>query len=269
MRLGNQHRGHRRAAQRGQVDAVQPHHRCSGAPWSTRPPGVTRDRIAETDRLGGPRVPPDRHRRDHPLRRGRSREFDSLVTEIARHAIAEADVVLFLVDGQVGPLAWDEADRPRPAPQRQARRGRGQQGREGRTEVRPRTSSTASDSASPIRSAPCTASASATCWTRSSRASPSAASEKPCDCAHRDPRPPQRRQVEPAEPAGRPRGGPGQRDRRHHARLDPHRPRLARPDAAPDRHGRPAPQVARRGGRSRSSATCAPSAPWRNATSRC
>ena len=36
-------------------------------------------------------------------------EFDSVVTEIAKMAIDDADVVLFLVDGKVGPMAWDES----------------------------------------------------------------------------------------------------------------------------------------------------------------
>lgn len=34
-------------------------------------------------------------------------EFDEAVTGIARDAIGAADVVIFLVDGQVGPTAWD------------------------------------------------------------------------------------------------------------------------------------------------------------------
>ena len=36
-------------------------------------------------------------------------DFDEAVTQIARDAIEEADVVLFLVDGQTGPLDWDES----------------------------------------------------------------------------------------------------------------------------------------------------------------
>ncbi len=36
-------------------------------------------------------------------------DFDEAVTQIARDAIAEADVVLFLVDGQTGPLDWDQS----------------------------------------------------------------------------------------------------------------------------------------------------------------
>jgi GTP-binding protein len=70
--------------------------------------GVTRDRIAETTDWAG-----------HPfilLDTGgiipfgeKVSEFDAVVTEIAHHAIDESDVVLFLVDGKVGPMAWDES----------------------------------------------------------------------------------------------------------------------------------------------------------------
>ncbi|MCP4571254.1 MAG: ribosome biogenesis GTPase Der [bacterium] len=70
--------------------------------------GVTRDRIAETTDWAG-----------HPfllldtggiIPFGESgSDFDALVTEIARAAIEEADLVLFLVDAKVGPMAWDES----------------------------------------------------------------------------------------------------------------------------------------------------------------
>jgi GTP-binding protein len=70
--------------------------------------GVTRDRIAETTEWAG-----------HPfllLDTGgiipfgeMVGDFDEKVTQIAREAIQEADVVLFMVDGKVGPMAWDEA----------------------------------------------------------------------------------------------------------------------------------------------------------------
>jgi GTP-binding protein len=36
-------------------------------------------------------------------------DFDEAVTAIARDAIIEADVVIFLVDGQTGPLDWDKS----------------------------------------------------------------------------------------------------------------------------------------------------------------
>ncbi|MDD5718830.1 MAG: ribosome biogenesis GTPase Der [Candidatus Krumholzibacteria bacterium] len=71
-------------------------------------PGVTRDRLVEsTDWAGhgfyvidtGGIIP-----------YGEAvTEFDEQVTQIAREAIAQADVVLFLVDGQTGPLDWDAA----------------------------------------------------------------------------------------------------------------------------------------------------------------
>ena len=70
--------------------------------------GVTRDRIAETTEWAG-----------HPfilLDTGgiipfgdQISEFDSVVTEIARNAMDEADLVLFMVDAKVGPMAWDES----------------------------------------------------------------------------------------------------------------------------------------------------------------
>jgi len=70
--------------------------------------GVTRDRIAEiTDWAGhafqlldtGGIVPFGEE----------VSKFDSLVTEIARDAIAEADVVIFMVDGSGGLSTWDDA----------------------------------------------------------------------------------------------------------------------------------------------------------------
>ncbi|MBD3221575.1 ribosome biogenesis GTPase Der [bacterium] len=70
-------------------------------------PGVTRDRLVETaDWAGhgfylidtGGIIPYGETVSD----------FDEAVTQIARDAIAEADVVLFLVDGQTGPLDWDQ-----------------------------------------------------------------------------------------------------------------------------------------------------------------
>ncbi len=70
--------------------------------------GVTRDRIAEITDWAG-----------HPFQLldtggiipfgDTVSEFDAVVTEIARMAIEEADVVLFMVDAKVGPMAWDES----------------------------------------------------------------------------------------------------------------------------------------------------------------
>ena len=70
--------------------------------------GVTRDRIAEiTDWAGHPFMLLDT---GGIIPFGETvSDFDGVVTEIARGAIDEADVVLFLVDGKVGPMAWDES----------------------------------------------------------------------------------------------------------------------------------------------------------------
>jgi GTPase len=70
--------------------------------------GVTRDRIAEiTDWAGHPFQLLDT---GGIIPFGETvSEFDAVVTEIARMAIDEADVVLFMVDGKVGPMAWDES----------------------------------------------------------------------------------------------------------------------------------------------------------------
>jgi len=71
-------------------------------------PGVTRDRITETtDWSGHPFILLDTGG-IIPFGEGVS-VFDAAVTEIARLAIDDADVVLFLVDGKVGPMAWDES----------------------------------------------------------------------------------------------------------------------------------------------------------------
>lgn len=69
--------------------------------------GVTRDRITEiTDWAGHPFILLDTGG-IIPFGEGVS-EFDSVVTEIANQAIDDADVVLLLVDGKVGPMSWDE-----------------------------------------------------------------------------------------------------------------------------------------------------------------
>jgi len=71
-------------------------------------PGVTRDRIAEvTEWTGHPFLLLDTGG-IIPFGETVSR-FDQLVTEVAREAIAEADVILFMVDGQTGPTTWDKA----------------------------------------------------------------------------------------------------------------------------------------------------------------
>lgn len=70
--------------------------------------GVTRDRIIEqTDWAGHPFLLVDT---GGIIPFGETvSDFDQLITEIAQEAILQADVVLFLVDGQVGPTTWDEA----------------------------------------------------------------------------------------------------------------------------------------------------------------
>jgi GTP-binding protein len=70
--------------------------------------GVTRDRITETtDWAGHPFILLDT---GGIIPFGETvSEFDAVVTEIARLAIDDADVVLFLVDGKVGPMAWDQS----------------------------------------------------------------------------------------------------------------------------------------------------------------
>ncbi|MBU2500917.1 ribosome biogenesis GTPase Der [bacterium] len=70
--------------------------------------GVTRDRVAETtDWAGHPFILLDT---GGIIPFGETvSEFDAVVTEIARNAIDESDVVVFLVDGKVGPMAWDES----------------------------------------------------------------------------------------------------------------------------------------------------------------
>lgn len=70
--------------------------------------GVTRDRITETtDWAGHPFILFDTGG-IIPFGAAVS-DFDAVVTEISLHAIDDADVVLFLVDGKVGPMAWDES----------------------------------------------------------------------------------------------------------------------------------------------------------------
>jgi GTP-binding protein len=70
--------------------------------------GVTRDRITETtDWAGHPFILFDTGG-IIPFGEKVS-DFDAVVTEISRHAIDDADVVLFMVDGKVGPMAWDQS----------------------------------------------------------------------------------------------------------------------------------------------------------------
>ncbi len=70
-------------------------------------PGVTRDRIVESTDWAGHGFYLVDTGGIIPFGEAAS-EFDVQVTQIARDAFAAADVVVFLVDGQVGPMTWDE-----------------------------------------------------------------------------------------------------------------------------------------------------------------
>jgi len=70
-------------------------------------PGVTRDRLIETADWAGHGFFLIDTGGIIPFGETVS-DFDAQVTQIARDAIAAADVVVFLVDGQTGPLDWDE-----------------------------------------------------------------------------------------------------------------------------------------------------------------
>ncbi len=69
-------------------------------------PGVTRDRLIETTDWAGHGFYLVDTGGIIPFGETVS-DFDEPVTQIARDAIAAADVILFLVDGQTGPLDWD------------------------------------------------------------------------------------------------------------------------------------------------------------------
>jgi len=71
-------------------------------------PGVTRDRLGETADWAGHGFYLIDTGGIIPFGETVS-DFDEAVTQIARQAIQEADVVIFLVDGQTGPLDWDDA----------------------------------------------------------------------------------------------------------------------------------------------------------------
>ena len=169
------------------------------------------------------------------------------VQQQAREAIADADVILHVVDARAG-LGPGDAEvaallRASQAPTIVV--ANKVDGRRRRATCSP--SSTASASASRCRSAPRTASAPATCSTGSSSSAPTGRGRGGGrgDPADRDPRPPERRQVVAAQRAARLRADDRQRHRRHDARLDRHRARGRRPRADPDRHGRDPPPDAR------------------------
>lgn len=71
-------------------------------------PGVTRDRLIETSDWAGYGFYLIDTGGIIPFGETVS-DFDEAVTAIAREAIVEADVVIFLVDGQTGPLDWDQS----------------------------------------------------------------------------------------------------------------------------------------------------------------
>ncbi len=70
-------------------------------------PGVTRDRLIETAEWAGHGFYLIDTGGIIPFGESVS-DFDEQVTQIARDAIVAADVILFLVDGQTGPLDWDD-----------------------------------------------------------------------------------------------------------------------------------------------------------------
>ncbi len=71
-------------------------------------PGVTRDRLVEVTEWNGHSFLLMDTGGIIPYGEAVS-DFDRLVTEVAQEAIAEADVLLLMVDGQTGPTAWDQA----------------------------------------------------------------------------------------------------------------------------------------------------------------
>ncbi len=71
-------------------------------------PGVTRDRLVETTEWAGHAFYLVDTGGIIPYGETVS-EFDAEVTQVAREAIDAADVIIFLVDGQTGPLDWDLA----------------------------------------------------------------------------------------------------------------------------------------------------------------
>ena len=121
------------------------------------------------------------------------------IAEQARAAVEEADLVLFVVDARAGITPGDEeiAEILRAVAQAGAR-DREQDRRPGAGR-RSRSSSTGSASATRSRSPACTGTAPATCSTRSSTSCPATATRvqvRRRGDPRRDPRPPERRQVD-------------------------------------------------------------------------
>ena len=208
--------------------------------------GVTRDRITETtDWAGHPFILLDT---GGIIPFGETvSEFDAAVTEIARHAIEDADVVLFLVDAKVGPMAWDESiardlrKRGKPVVLTVNKVEKDQD----RAQVHEFHSLGLGE---PHAISALHGRGVGDLLDEVVEGFPVHEVEMPCDCKVAILGRPNVGKSSPAEHPDRPRRGPGQRDPGHHPRLHPHRPELARPHHPPDRHRRPAPQVEGAGG---------------------
>ena len=202
-------------------------------------PGVTRDRIVETALLDddlaidlidtGGLVP----EREDPLGLGAQ----------VLLAIDESDVLLLVVDGRTGPVAWRRRGARRAAQPRQADRAGRQQGRRARGSRR-------SGGVSPTRARAYPGLGRARHRHRAAaRARPRsdprrrAAGERSARSHHRDRGPPQRRQVVAAQPHRRRRARAGVGAAGDDARPDRHRGRVGRQAVRAGRHRRdPAPQ---------------------------
>ena len=168
------------------------------------------------------------------------------IVEQARAAIAEADLVLFVVDARAGRHAGRRGARADPARVAEAGARAREQDRRPGAGARSRSSSTASASATRSRSRACTARTPATCSTRSSRGSPGDVARARCrrrGDPRRDPRPAERRQVVALQRARRRRAHDRLRGAGHDARHDRHGARARRPHVPARRHRRPAPQA--------------------------
>ncbi len=168
------------------------------------------------------------------------------IADQARAAVAEADLVLFVVDAQNGHHARRRGARGDPARRAQA----GARCSPTRSTIRRRTRLALefhrSASASRSRSRRCTATTPAICSTRSSRCSRSSA--RPPEArgrgdSRRDPRPAERRQVVALQRTARQRADDRLGGARDDARLDRHRARAGRAHVRARRHGRPAAQA--------------------------
>ena len=229
-------RGHRRPAERRQVARWSTASSASQVAIVEDEPGVTRDRKeVEAEWLGVP-VPARRHRRLAARRRRPRRKVSRQVEQ----AVRGADVVLFVVDASVGVTEEDAGVADLAPAHRQARAARRQQGRRRPPRGATRGSSWRSASASPTRSARCTAGAPATCSTSSSRCFPTPTSDgrpsRPASAERRSRRPtsppwrivgrPNVGKSHPVQPADR----RGPRGRARHAGHHPRRHRHGRRD---------------------------------------